>query len=428
MLELSAFGERFAGDTGVMQLMEDLDEALEQNPDMLFMGGGNPARIAAVEGILRDTLHRMLDDTTDAYRLLGLYQSPGGDRPFREALATLLRSQYGWPIESTNIALANGSQSAFFTLFNLLAGEMPDGSHRQIRLPLVPEYVGYTDIGLSDHLFCATKPAIDLVGDQQFRYQVDFDALSAGPADAAWCLSRPTNPSGNVISDDALARLDSLATSHGIPLIIDGAYGLPFPSMVYTDSNAYWSPNVILMLTLSKLGLPALRTGIIVAREDIVDRFNRASTVMNLATGSFGPVLGARLLQQGLLDRIARDHVGPFYRARSVVAQDSLLPEISGLPCRIHCPDGAMFLWLWCQNLPGGATALYQRLKARGVLVVPGSHFFPGIVDPWAHRDECIRISYAQDDDTIRRGMAVIGDEVRKTYQLPRSTPQQENI
>jgi valine--pyruvate aminotransferase len=231
-----------------------------------------------------------------------------------------------------------------------------------------------------------------------------------------------------VISDDALARLDSLATSHGIPLIIDGAYGLPFPSMVYTDSNAYWSPNVILMLTLSKLGLPALRTGIIVAREDIVDRFNRASTVMNLATGSFGPVLGARLLRQGLLDRIARDHVGPFYRARSVVAQDSLLPEISGLPCRIHCPDGAMFLWLWCQNLPGGATALYQRLKARGVLVVPGSHFFPGIVDPWAHRDECIRISYAQDDDTIRRGMAVIGDEVRKTYQLARPTPQQENI
>ena len=27
---------------------------------------------------------------------------------------------------------------------------MPDGDHRSIHLPLAPEYIGYTDIGLSE--------------------------------------------------------------------------------------------------------------------------------------------------------------------------------------------------------------------------------------------------------------------------------------
>jgi alanine-alpha-ketoisovalerate/valine-pyruvate aminotransferase len=34
---------------------------------------------------------------------------------------------HGWPLSARNVALTGGSQSAFFTLFNLLAGETDDG-------------------------------------------------------------------------------------------------------------------------------------------------------------------------------------------------------------------------------------------------------------------------------------------------------------
>ena len=57
---------------------------------------------------------------------------------------------------------------------------------------------------------------------------------------------------------------------------------------------------------------------------------------------------------------------------------------------------------------------LYERLKKRGVLVVPGNYFFPGMEnESWKHKDECIRITYSQDEKTVEEGIKIIADEVR---------------
>ncbi|MCC6716051.1 MAG: hypothetical protein IT496_12520, partial [Gammaproteobacteria bacterium] len=62
------------------------------------------------------------------------------------------------------------------------------------------------------------------------------------------------------------------------------------------------------------------------------------------------------------------------------------------------------------------SAGLYQRLKARGVVVLPGHHFFPGLREAWPHRHECIRVSYTPGDDVVRRGLAIIADEVRAIH------------
>lgn len=90
---------------------------------------------------------------------------------------------------------------------------------------------------------------------------------------------------------------------------------------------------------------------------------------------------------------------------------------MDGLPYRIHKPEGAFFLWLWLEGLPVSSQVLYQRLKKLGVLVVPGHYCFFGLEDPWPHRDECIRVSYVQDEASVRRGVAIIADEVRRIYE-----------
>jgi valine--pyruvate aminotransferase len=90
--------------------------------------------------------------------------------------------------------------------------------------------------------------------------------------------------------------------------------------------------------------------------------------------------------------------------------------ELRDLPYHIHKPEGAIFLWLWFEGLPISSQALYERLKQRGVLIVPGHNFFVGLEDDWPHQHECIRVSYAQDEDTVRRGVALIADEVRQAY------------
>ena len=89
---------------------------------------------------------------------------------------------------------------------------------------------------------------------------------------------------------------------------------------------------------------------------------------------------------------------------------------LGNLPYHIHKPEGAIFLWLWFEGLPISSQTLYERLKKRGVLVVPGQNFFIGIDDKWPHKHECLRVSYAQDARTIQRGIEIIADEVKEAY------------
>ncbi|MYM61845.1 valine--pyruvate transaminase [Pseudomaricurvus sp. HS19] len=416
-MKLSAFGEKFTGRTGIIELMDDLGSALNENPDMLFMGGGNPAQLPAIEKAFSLRLQQLLDSSEQRHKLLGIYQSPQGERDFRAEVAGFLRQQFDWPVTANNIAVANGSQAAFFVLLNMFAGEMPDGSHRSIHLPLSPEYLGYGDVGLSEQFFTATRPSIERLGDQQFKYHVDFSQLEVKKSAGALCVSRPTNPTGNVLTDEEVAHLDELARERDIPLIIDGAYGLPFPSIVFNDARPHWNDNTVLALSLSKLGLPGVRTGIIVAREEIIQAYTNANTIVNLACGNLGPALTRGLFSSGEILTLTRQHVTPFYQQRSQQTLQWFRQALGDLPYHIHKPEGAIFLWLWFEGLPITSQELYERLKQRGVLVVPGHNFFIGIGDGWQHKHECIRVSYAQDEATVQQGVKIIAEEVARAYE-----------
>ena len=415
-MKLSQFGSKFCAPTGIVELMDDLGTALNENPDMIFMGGGNPGRIPEAEAIFKARLETVLADPAQLHSLMGIYQSPQGDKIFREQIAGLLKKEFGWDLSERNIAISNGSQSAFFILYNMLAGAMPDGSHHSIHLPLAPEYIGYGDIGLTRDYFTATRPEIELMDNNLFKYHVDFSKLEVTEQAGALCVSRPTNPTGNVLTDSEIEHLDEIALAADIPLIIDGAYGLPFPGIIFNDAKPHWNENTILVLSLSKLGLPGVRTGIIVAREDIVQGYSNANTVVNLACGNLGPTIARELFSSREILTLSNDLVKPFYRQRAQQAVDWFRAELGSLPYRIHSPEGAIFLWLWFEGLPITSQELYQRLKERGVLVVPGHNFFPGMDTGWQHQQECIRVSYAQDGSTVKQGIEIIAEEVAKAY------------
>jgi len=415
-MKLTKFGEKFTGDSGIVSLMDDLGNALVENPDMIMMGGGNPGRLPEAESIFQRRLEHVMADPEQRHRLFGLYQPPQGDSGFRQQLAAFLKKQFGWPLTARNIAISNGSQSAFFILFNMFAGEMPDGSKRQIHLPLTPEYLGYADCGLSEQFFSATRPEIELLDDRLFKYHVDFSRLNPGANAGALCVSRPTNPTGNVLTDEEIAHLDEMAGRAEIPLILDGAYGLPFPNILFTDATPHWNENTILVLSLSKLGLPGVRTGIIVAREEIINAYANANGIVSLACGNIGPAIATELFRTGEIQELTKRHIPAFYRQRASQAVNRFRQNLGDLPFHIHKPEGAFFLWLWFENLPISSKELYLRLKDQGVLIVPGHHCFFGLKEEWPHRHECIRVSYVQDEAAVKRGIEIIAREVHKAY------------
>ena len=416
-MKLSEFGERFAGHSGIVQLMDDLGKAMSENKDMLMLGGGNPAHIPEVQNVFQERFAEILENKEEFNALLGNYDGPAGAVKFRTVLAEMLKEQFGWKLTKENICLTHGSQSAFFTLMNMFAGKCSNGKKQKILLPLIPEYIGYADQGLSDDFFAAYKPVIDIVGDNTFKYRVDFKSIKLTDEIGAICVSRPTNPTGNVLTDSEIEQLDALAKKHKVPLIIDNAYGLPFPDIIFEDATPVWNENIILCMSLSKLGLPGARTGIIIANEEVVKAVSNISSILSLAPGSIGAGIATGLVENGAILNISRNVIKPYYQAKSLKAISWLHRELKGLDYYVHKSEGALFLWLWFKDLPISSYELYERLKKRNVLVVSGHYFYPGLDDKdWQHAHECLRLTYSMDEKVVEEAIKIIADEVRSLY------------
>ncbi|MFM7181609.1 MAG: aminotransferase class I/II-fold pyridoxal phosphate-dependent enzyme, partial [Verrucomicrobiales bacterium] len=237
-LETSEFGRLLASGSGIETLMDDLGRAMaEGGASMRMLGGGNPAHIPAVEAVWRRCMSEILADGDSFERMLGNYDPPRGNARFLESLAFLLRENFGWDITPDHLAITAGGQTAFFYLFNLLAGPMAKTKDRRILLPVVPEYIGYANQGVAPGVFTARHPTFQFPAAHRFKYGVDFAHLGLDERIGAVCVSRPTNPTGNVLTDEEIRRLAALCRERGIPLIIDNAYGTPFPHIIFTEAK-----------------------------------------------------------------------------------------------------------------------------------------------------------------------------------------------
>lgn len=429
-MNYSSFGHKLAGESGILRLMDDLGRPLPAGVRPCALGGGNPARIGGIEAAYRREMERILADGDLFEETISRYDAPQGRISLIEALASFFRKEYGWDIDPRNIAITNGSQSAFFYLFNLFSGTKPE--RRTILFPLVPEYVGYADQGIEKDTFVTLPARISLEGDHSFKYHIDLPLikgyLSAHSEVGAICVSRPTNPTGNVLTNGEIDELTRLARENGIPLMIDNAYGMPFPNIIFPDMvegnpAPSWKPGMILSMSLSKIGLPALRTGIILADPPVIDALSALNSIIALTSGSMGQVLAEGLVKSGEILEMANRIVSPFYRKKTETAQGYIGEFFDGMNYRIHRCEGAIFLWLYLPDLKIPSAVLYGLLKERGVVVVPGEYFFFGrnsgsdAETAWKthpHREKCLRLNYSQDDEQVREGLRIIAEVAKQ--------------
>ena len=413
----STFGNKFTQHSGINELMDDLNKGVKGGDDLLMLGGGNPAAIPAIQQRITELMQALLDEGK-LIDTLANYDGPQGKDAFINALVELFNELYDWNLSADNIMLTNGSQNAFFYLFNLLAGDFSNGTKRKILFPLAPEYIGYADASVSEQAFVAVRPKITELPNQQFKYHVDFDALQVTDEIGAICVSRPTNPTGNVLTDEEIEKLDKLAKLHNIPLIIDNAYGTPFPNIIFEEVKPHFNSNTILCLSLSKFGLPGARCGIVIANPTIIKAMANLSGIMALSPGGIGPEIVLPLVKSKEIIKLSDDVIKPYYQQKSHIVSKLLLEKITHKNFRIHKAEGALFLWLWFKDLPITSHELYKKLKDKGLIVVSGHYFFPGLDQEWQHTHECIRLNYAQDSDVVERGVEILASVVNELYQI----------
>lgn len=426
-MNLSDFGNKLCGPSGINQLMDDLGKPFPKGVRIVQMGGGNPARIPEVEKMYRERMTEIMNNGEEFENLIGRYDAPQGRTSFLEDTAKYLSEKYGWKISAENIAVANGSQSAFFYLFNMFAGSYTgkDGkiTKKKIVFPLVPEYVGYADQCIEQDIFVGIPASYEFFDDNTFKYHIDFELLekyiSTHDDTAGLCVTRPTNPTGNVLTDTEISKLSEMAEKYNIPLFIDNAYGLPWPNIIFTeDAKPYWDENVILSMSLSKIGLPSLRTGIIIGKKELISSISKINAIAALASGSMGQAMAGELIKSGRLVDTAQKCVRPFYEKKSKNTQAFIHKYFAGTNYKIHKSEGSIFLWLYLPDLKCTTIEFYKILKEKGIFVMPGEYFFFGNapdstlppVEEHPHYSKCLRLNYASNEDDVEYGIKMIAE------------------
>lgn len=417
---LTQFGDQMSHLSGVRAIMKDIIETLQagEGREFINLSAGNPVILPAVEQLWRDCTADLLA-SAEYGEVVCRYGSSQGYQPFIDAILSDFNQRYGLKLTSRNILITPGSQSLYFYAANALGGYTTDGRLKQIVLPLSPDYTGYGGVTLIPEALKAYRPSLDIDAPaHRFKYRPDFSQLELDETTGFVLFSRPCNPTGNVLTDDEVHKIAALAETHGAPVLIDSAYSPPFPALNFTEMTPLFGKNIVHCMSLSKAGLPGERIGIALGDEQVIQALECFQANLCLHSSRYGQAIAARAIRSGALAEISTSVIRPYYQAKFSVLETALDAAMSSeIPWFLHRGEGAIFAWMWFQDLPITDWQLYQQIKEAGVIVVPGSPFFPGLNEDWAHKHQCIRISLTATDEELATAMCRIAEIVDRVYQ-----------
>jgi len=418
---LTQFGTQMSNLTGVRAIMKDINETLRggQGQEFINLSAGNPVILPEVEQLWRDCTAQLLA-SPEYGEVVCRYGSSQGYQPLIEAIAKDFNQRYGLSLSDRNILITPGSQSLYFYAANAFGGYTTDGELKKVVLPLSPEYTGYGGVSLTPESVVAYKPQLEVEQKaHRFKYRPDFGQLAIAEDTGCVIFSRPCNPTGNVLTEEEAQKIAALAAPYNVPVLIDSAYAPPFPALNFTEMTPVFGENILHCMSLSKAGLPGERIGVAIGDPTLVGVLESFQTNLCIHSPRYGQAIAARAISSGALADIATNIIRPHYQQKFDVLENTLdksLPK--DLPWFLHRGEGAIFAWLWLEDLPITDWEFYQQLKQVGVIVVPGSSFFPGLREDWPHKQQCLRISLTASNQEIEIGMQLLAKITQQVYQL----------
>ncbi|OCQ89611.1 valine--pyruvate transaminase [Oscillatoriales cyanobacterium USR001] len=426
---LTKFGVQMSNLTGVRAIMKDIIETLRagKGQEFINLSAGNPVILPEVEQLWRDCTADLLS-SSEYGEVVCRYGSSQGYQPFIDAVLKDFNQRYGLKLSDRNILITPGSQSIYFYAANAFGGytEPPqtppyqgrEGTLKQIVLPLSPDYTGYGGVTLFPEAVVAYKPTLDIDSKaHHFKYRPDFSQLAIDENTGCVIFSRPCNPTGNVLTNEEVEKIAALAATYNVPVLIDSAYGPPFPALNFTEMKPIFAENIIHCMSLSKAGLPGERIGIAIGDERMIQILESFQTNMCIHSPRYGQAIASRAIASGSLANISEQIIRPHYQNKFAILEatlDKFMPQ--DLPWFLHRGEGAIFAWLWLKDLPITDWEFYQQLKQVGVIVVPGSSFFPGLREDWRHKQECLRISLTATEAELELAMQRLAKIVEQVY------------
>jgi valine--pyruvate aminotransferase len=418
-MRLSKQGAKMASPSGLRRIMEDIATSSTDRSGggWLNLSIGNPARIPEVGAMWRRLSQTVLAESFGG--AAGLYGPSRGTPELIDAIKNYFNARYGWGIDASNIVVGPGTQMLAFAAATLFAGPGADGPGR-ILLPVTPDYTGYQGICMQADGITGLAPVAERTGDRRFRYRLDVERVRRQRDVAMMLVSSPGNPTGRCLDEEETASLIRAAELRDMPLIVDHAYGSPFPQVAEVTVEPRHHDRVINLFTASKAGLPGERIGFAIGPARYISPMVSFIANAALHAPQLAQLVVARALDSGELDRITAQAIRPHYRDKRRTAEKRLAELLPAtVDWSLHESVGGMFCWLWVDEPWFDDQELYRRLKSRRVFISPGNPFFveaAGGLPADPHGRRCFRLSLGGDQEEITAGIDRIAetlDEMR---------------
>jgi len=373
---------------------EILQTAGHPNP-ISFASGISDARQFPIEEFRKVLQAVMRRDQISALE----YGERNGYAPLREGIAHILASQ-GLQVHPESILITAGSQQAIFLASQVL---LKPGD-----IVLVEEPTYSVAIDLFRALgFHTVGIPMDSQGMQVENLE---KLLQQHHPRLIYTIPNFHNPTGTCLSSARRRELIVLAERYNIPILEDDFVGdLRYeghaqPALKALDPGG----QVIYVSTFSKMLMPGLRVGFIVADGPVFDSLLNFKRLSDLATST--------LIQRALDAYVSVGRYQAYLRRSSQTLRkrrDAMLEAIDRyLPAGVSYdpPKGGLFIWL---RLPESlfANELLPVACKEGVSFVPGNYFFTDGISG----NKWIRLNFAsQPEEAITDGIKRLGQAMRK--------------
>ena len=320
---LTQLGNEMSRLTGVRAIMKDIMETLRSGAgrDFINLSAGNPLILPEVEQLWRDCTADLLA-SSEYGEVVCRYGASQGYQPLIDAVVTDFNQRYGLQLTDRNILITPGSQTLYFYAANAFGGRTESGVLKKIVLPLSPDYTGYGGVALNQDALFAYKPSLDVdAAAHRFKYRPDFSQLEIADDTGCVLFSRPCNPTGNVLTDEEVQKIATLAAAYEVPVLIDSAYAPPFPALNFTPMTPLFGENILHCMSLSKAGLPGERIGIAIGDEQLIHVLECFQTNMCIHSPRYGQAIAARAISSGALADIAANVIRPFYQNKGKIVE-----------------------------------------------------------------------------------------------------------
>lgn len=165
-------------------------------------------------------------------------------------------------------------------------------------------------------------------------------------------LAYPNNPTGNLFNAHEIREV--IKTAPGL-VVIDEAYA-PFANVSFMGELADYD-NLLVMRTVSKLGLAGLRLGYLVGKSAVIEQLNKIRLPYNI-----------NILTQATT-LFALEHHAVFDKQTATLCKEraTMLQHLNEMPGISAFPSAANFILF--KTLPNRATEIFAGLKQQGILI-----------------------------------------------------------